>query len=110
LRSSDLLRRLGPVSQPQPQISYSTRSAIASLGWHVVTDYQRRVLGELLDDLEAVPAPVPTGCVKVAFGETPPAYAVLPGCRVATHSELDPVHRADPWNLLCDWLRARASR
>lgn len=76
-------------------------------GWHVVTDYQRRVLGELLDSLEGVLAPVPAGCAKVAFGETPPAYAVLPGCRVATHAELDPVHRADPWPLLCDWLRGR---
>jgi hypothetical protein len=78
-------------------------------GWHIVTDYQRRVLGELLDDLEPVLAPVPAGCVKVAFGEVSPAYAVLPGCRVATHAELDPVHRADPWNPLCDWLRARTA-
>jgi hypothetical protein len=65
-------------------------------GWHVVTDYQRRVLGELLDGLEPVLAPVPAGWVKVAFGETPPAYAMLPGCRVATHAELDPVHRGGP--------------
>ncbi len=73
-------------------------------GWHVVTDYQRRVLGQLLDDLELVLAKVPDGCTKVAFGEAPPAYAVLPGARIATHAELDPVHRADPWPQLSAWL------
>jgi hypothetical protein len=77
-------------------------------GWHVVTDCQHRVLGQLLDDLEPVLAPVPAGCTKVAFGGVPPAYAVLPGCRVATHAKLDPVHRADPWPVLGEWLRARA--
>jgi hypothetical protein len=79
-------------------------------GWHVVTPYQYRVLDELLGDLDQVLAPVPSGCVKVAFGEAPPAYAVLPGCRIATHAELDPEHRADPWGPTCDWLRARIAR
>lgn len=76
-------------------------------GWHVVTDYQRAQLGAILDDLEAVLAIAPVGITKVAFGETPPSYAVLPGVRVATHAELDPVHRADPWPPLCAWLKAR---
>lgn len=79
-------------------------------GWHVVTDYQREQLGALLDDLEPALAPVPVGCVKVAFGERPPSYAVIPGARLATHAELDPVHRADPWPELSGWLRERASR
>lgn len=76
-------------------------------GWHQATDYQREQLGALLADLEAVLAPVPAGTTKVALGETPPAYAVIPGARHATHCELDPVHRADPWPPLCDWLRSR---
>lgn len=75
-------------------------------GWHRVTDYQREQLGALLADLETVLAPVPAGAVKVAFGETPPGYAVLPGARIATHAELDPAHRADPWPELAAWLRA----
>jgi len=79
-------------------------------GWHVVTDYQREKLAALLDDLETVLAAVPPGAVKVAFGERPPSYAVLPGARLATHAELDPMHRADPWPPLCAWLRERASR
>jgi len=78
-------------------------------GWHQVTDYQRERLGALLADLEPVLAPVPAGCVKVAFGETPPAYAVLPNARIATHAELDPVHRADPWNELSGWLQGRGA-
>lgn len=77
-------------------------------GWHHVTDYQRERLDVLLTDLEAVLAPVPEGTVKVAFGERPPAYAALPGARLATHAELDPVHRADPWPELSAWLRARS--
>jgi hypothetical protein len=77
-------------------------------GWHRVTAYQFDRLGALLADLEAVLAPVPPGTVKVAFGEIPPAYAVLPGPRMATHAELDPVHRADPWPELSGWLRGRA--
>lgn len=77
-------------------------------GWHQATDYQREQLGALLTDLEMVLAPVPAGTVKVAFGEKPPAYAVLPGARVATHAELDPEHRADPWPELSTWLRSRA--
>ena len=50
-------------------------------------------------------APVPAGTVKVAFGETPPAYAVLPGARIATHAEFDP--RTAPWPELSGWLRSR---
>lgn len=76
-------------------------------GWHHVTDYQRGRLAELLDDLEVVLAPALPGATKVAFGETPPAYAVLPSARVATHAELDPVHRADPWPELSAWLKSR---
>lgn len=76
-------------------------------GWHQVTDYQLARLGELLDALSSVLAPVPAGCVKVAFGETPPAYAIIPGAQLATHAELDPVHRADPWPQVCEWLRRR---
>lgn len=76
-------------------------------GWHVVTDYQRAMLADLLDDLDAAQAPLPAGVTKRAYGETPPAYAVIPGARVATHAELDPVHRADPWPGLSGWLRAR---
>jgi hypothetical protein len=53
-------------------------------------------------------APVPAGTTKVAFGEPPPRYAVLPGARVATHCELDPVHRGDPWPELSAWLLGRA--
>jgi hypothetical protein len=79
-------------------------------GWHHATDYQRERLGALLDDLEPCLAPVPPGTVKVAFGETPPAYAVIPGARWATHAELDPRRRADPWPELSGWLRARATR
>ena len=78
-------------------------------GWHRVTDYQRQQLAALLADLDTVLAPVPAGCSKVAFGETPPSYAVLPGARIATHCELDPVHRADPWNELSGWLRGRTA-
>lgn len=78
-------------------------------GWHHVTNYQREQLGALLADLEAVLAPVPAGTVKAAFGETPPAYAVLSDARIATHAELDPVHRADPWPELSTWLRGRAA-
>lgn len=78
-------------------------------GWHRVTGYQLQRLADLLDDLELVLAPVPEGCVKVAFGENPPAYAVLPSARIATHAELDPVHRADPWNEVSDWLRRRVA-
>ena len=78
-------------------------------GWHRATDYQRERLGALLADLESVLAPVPAGTVKVAFGETPPGYAVMPGARIATHAELDPVHRADPWPELSGWLRSRAA-
>jgi hypothetical protein len=73
-----------------------------------VTGWQRERLGALLVDLEAVLAPVPAGCVKVAFGETSLAYAVLPGARIATHAELDPVHRADPWPELSGWLRTQS--
>ena len=73
------------------------------------SDYQKHALGELLDDLDQVLAPVPADCAKVAFGEVPPSYAIIPGCRIATHAELDPKHRADPWGPTCDWLRARVS-
>ena len=76
-------------------------------GWHHVTDYQLAQLAALLADLEAALVLVPTGTSKVAFGETPPAYAVLPGARLATHAELDPVHRADPWPELSAWLKQR---
>lgn len=76
-------------------------------GWHVVTEYQREQLQAILGDLETVQARVPAGATKRAFGETPASYAVLPGARVATHAELDPVHRADPWPLTSAWLRAR---
>lgn len=74
-------------------------------GWHQVTEWQRQQLGTLLAELEAVLAPVPAGAIKVAFGEAPPAYAVLPSTRIATHAELDPMHRADPWPELAGWLR-----
>jgi N-acetyl-anhydromuramyl-L-alanine amidase AmpD len=78
-------------------------------GWHQVTDYQREQLGALLADLDAVLAPVPAGVAKVAFAETPPGYAVLPDTRIATHCELDPAHRADPWPELSEWLRSRGA-
>ena len=76
-------------------------------GWHVVTEYQREQVTMILGDLETVLARAPAGATKLAFGETPPTYAVLPGARVATHAELDPVHRADPWPLTSAWLKAR---
>lgn len=76
-------------------------------GWHHATDYQRAQFAALLVDLEAALVPVPAGTTKVAFGETPPAYAVLPSARLATHAELDPVHRADPWPELSAWLKQR---
>lgn len=76
-------------------------------GWHQVTDYQRERCSALLADLDHVLAPVPAGCAKVAFGETPPDYAVILSSRIATHAELDPVHRADPWPEVSGWLRGR---
>ena len=76
-------------------------------GWHVVTDYQRAQLGALLDDLESILAPLPVGTTTQAFGEVPAPYSVMPTARVVTHAQLDPVHRADPWPPLCDWLRRR---
>src|SRR5436309_425293 len=45
----------------------------------------------------------------VGAGQAPPMYAVLPGARIATHAELDPVHRADPWPELSGWLRSRVA-
>lgn len=78
-------------------------------GWHVITYHQLEVLDSLLGDLETVLEPVPVGCTKLAFGERPPAYAIIPGARLATHCELDPVHRADPWPQLSAWLQARAT-
>lgn len=95
---------------PLPDADVTSDPQRPGRGWHHVTDYQRERFAALLGDLEDVLLPVPAGTVKVAFGETPPAYAVLPGARIATHAELDPKNRADPWPPLCDWLRARASR
>src|SRR5262249_2222319 len=76
---------------PLPHSEVTPDPQRSGRGWHQVTDYQREQLGALLADLETVLAPVPAGAVKVAFGETPPSYAVLPGARIATHAELDPV-------------------
>lgn len=78
-------------------------------GWHVVTDYQRAQLELLLHDLEAVLAPMPAGARTRAFGEVPPAVAVMPTARVVTHWQMDPVHRGDPWQPTCEWLRSRST-
>jgi hypothetical protein len=91
---------------PLPESEVIPDPARPGRGWHRVTDYQRAQLVALRADLELVLAPVPPGTVKVAFHEVPPAYAVLPGARLATHAELDPQHRADPWPPLCTWLRS----
>lgn len=90
---------------PLPESEVIPDPARPGRGWHRVTDYQRAALAALLAGLELVLAPVPPGAVKVAFHEAPPAYAVIPGARLATHAELDPQHRADPWPPLCAWLR-----
>lgn len=76
-------------------------------GWHVVTDYQREQLAILLADLELVLAPLPASCTTKAFGEVPAPFTVLPSARVVTHAQLDPVHRADPWQPTCEWLAKR---
>lgn len=98
-----------PQGEPLPDADVIPDPIRPGRGWHVVTDYQREQLGMLLDELEFVLLPMPSGVTKVAFGEVPPSYAVLPGARVATHCELDPVHRADPWPQLSAWLRDRAA-
>jgi len=90
---------------PLPDAEVMPDPARPGRGWHQVTDYQRERLAALLADLDAVLAPVPAECTKVAFGEPPPSYAVLLQTRIATHAELDPVHRADPWPEVSGWLR-----
>lgn len=77
-------------------------------GWHVATPYQMERLMALLTALEQVLAPMPGGALTQAFGEVPPAYACIPTARIATHAELDPVHRADPWPVISTELRKRA--
>jgi N-acetyl-anhydromuramyl-L-alanine amidase AmpD len=77
-------------------------------GWHIVSDYQKAQLSQLLADLELTLARLPVGAVTRAFGETPDTFTVMPTARVVTHAQLDPEHRADPWHPTCDWLAARA--
>lgn len=76
-------------------------------GWHVITDYQRETVLELLADLDQAQAPLPAGTTTRAFGEVPTPFTVMPTARVVTHAQLDPVHRADPWLPVCEVLRAR---
>jgi hypothetical protein len=77
-------------------------------GWHVVTDYQRFRLSQLLTELPLVLAPMPAGARTRSMGGAPDAFAVMPTARIVTHAQLDPDHRADPWRPTCDWLRARS--
>lgn len=76
-------------------------------GLHRITDYQFEVLGKLLADLDSAQMPLPKGVTTKAFGEEVPMWAHRTGRRVVTHVEMDPVHRADPWQHGCSWLRAR---
>jgi hypothetical protein len=76
-------------------------------GWHIVTEYQYKMLDLLLRDLDAVQAPLPAGTTIRAFGEVAPPIAHGKSPRVVTHWEMDPVHRGDPWSPTCAWLRGR---
>jgi len=74
-------------------------------GLHKITDYQRAMVKQLLADLHAAQAPLPAGTSTRAFGETPPSWSKHAGCRVVVHAEMDPVHRADPWQHGCAFVR-----
>lgn len=95
-----------PTGRPLPDAEVTPDPQRPGRGWHVPTGYQRQKLDALLTELDLVLQPPPAGVRKVAIGEEPPMYAVLPGARLATHCELDPRHRADPWPPLSAWLRA----
>lgn len=77
------------------------------LGWHVVTDYQRKMLTQLLQDLELVLAPMPAGLVARSTGEAVPSWGVPKSARVVGHVSLDPTHRSDPWPPQMQFLNAR---
>lgn len=76
-------------------------------GWHNVTDYQRRVLAALLDDLELALASMPAGLQALSTGEAVPAWGVPKSARVVGHVSLDPAHRSDPWPAQMAFLNAR---
>lgn len=92
-----------------PDVDVIPDPARTGRGWERVTDYQYERLAALLADLDAVLAPLPTDVATKAYGEVPSPASVMPTARIVTHAQLDPVHRADPWQPTFDWLRARAA-
>jgi N-acetyl-anhydromuramyl-L-alanine amidase AmpD len=80
--------------------------AHANRGWHTVTDYQYQQIDLLLNALETVLDPLPTGCVATSI-QPPPAWGSFQDARVVGHVSLTPSRRSDPWPPTCDWLRTR---
>lgn len=79
-------------------------------GWHLVTEYQRQALKELIDDLQACLRPfrpdtivLPTGDYR-RNGVPWAAWGKLYDKNVVGHVSLDPVRKTDPGPQVTGWL------
>jgi hypothetical protein len=95
-----------PKGLPIPDADVIRDPAHAGIGWHTVTDYQYQQIDVLLNALDSVLPPLPTGVVARSQSP-PPSWGVFPSARIVGHVSLTSPDKEDPHPPTCDWLRSR---